>query len=54
MVDYCCGCCNDLTKKKKERRILSSAKSQHVFSLWKGCLDKFGVSLEQLPPGVLV
>ena len=33
--DRCCGCGNDVTDKKTNRRLLRSSKSQHVFSLWK-------------------
>ena len=53
MGDYCCGCGNDVTEKRNKRRLLSSAKSQHVLSVWNGFLDKFSVSLGELSPGYL-
>ena len=50
MGDYCCGC----GKKRNKRILLSSAKSQHVLSVWKGFLDKFSASLGECHLGTCV
>ena len=52
MVDFCNGCGIDVTEKKTERRLLSTAKSLPVLTLWKAFLENLG-SLGDLPVGYM-
>ena len=53
MVDLCHGCGIDVSKKTHDRRLLSTAKSQHVLISWKSFLDSLDIDLGDLPVGYM-